>query len=108
MSTMNMEEALRIARQQGWTVTKRPTSASSTQQRPAQRQSLVESHNVQPSQHERRFRHGQVIREALHPSNWEALADRTQPLPEGLTPLHALRHMSSFLSYEVSERLGDR
>lgn len=54
------------------------------------------------------YTHGSYLRQELHPSKWAQLADRSQPLPQGLNPLFALKEMAAFLSGEITENLSGR
>ena len=89
-----IEEALRIARRNGYVLTRKETP---------QRQTLVEGANVQHTT-PGVYRHGAYLREQLAPSHWAALADRSNPWPKDVSPKLALKEMGAFLSLRIAEQ----
>ncbi len=89
----NIEDALRIARRNGYTVTPKQSP---------RRQTLVEGANVRaatPSIYQYGF-----LKEALQPQNWEALADRSCPLPENLSPKILLQAFQDLWFGQIADR----
>lgn len=89
----NIEQALAWARRNGITVTKQPEP---------RRRTLVEGANVQaatPSIYQYGF-----LKEALQPQNWEALADRSHPLPENLSPKILLQAFQDLWFAQIADR----
>ena len=91
----NIEDALRIARKNGYTVTPKAPAP--------RRQTLVEGANVQAAT-PGVYRHGTYLREQLAPSHWAALADRSNPWPKDVSPKLALKEMGAFLSLRIAEQ----
>ena len=59
-----------------------------------QRTSLVENNNPNtdaPVSNPKIYRKGSYLQEQLKSQDWAQLADRTQPLPDGINPTHLLQ-----------------
>ena len=90
----NIEDALRIARKNGYTVTPKAPAP--------RRQTLVEGANVQAATPSI-YRYG-FLREALHPNHWAELADRSNPLPENLNPKILLQAFQDLWFAQIADR----
>jgi hypothetical protein len=94
---MTTQEALKLAKQYGWTVTKTPAA-------PAQRKTLVEGANTagrntpQRTANPHIYRNGDYLREKLKSADWHQLADRSCPLPDGISPKHLIKEFSDLLA----------
>ena len=90
----NIEDALRIARRNGYTVTPKAPAP--------RRQTLVEGANYKPATPSI-YQYG-FLKEALQPQNWEALADRSHPLPENVSPKILLKVFEELWAGQIADR----
>ncbi len=128
-----IQEALRLAAEQGYTVAPPKTpeqklqealDAKLAEQRqqmeeafnaklaalqpttPPARQTLSNSQQLQEDalQPEKIYEHGDYLQESLQPKNWRALANRQVPWPAGMHPKDALRELAPFMATRLLEQ----